>query len=106
MGLNKPETKLELFENLETRVIVNLEIIEYPNMIKCVILVLLVVQCFGAKSKGNIVSKALYEFSNSYVTSITKLNFDSQIKKIRETSKNVGIVHYYKPTGPLFLNSR
>lgn len=68
-------------------------------MLKQVIALAFVVLCFGAKKGGQVKSKPLYEFKNSYVTSITKLNFDSQVKKIRESSKNVGIVHYYKATG-------
>ena len=66
-------------------------------MIKAIILACLIGISFSAKksTKGHDV----YEFKNSYVTSITKLNFDAQVKKVRESSKSVVIVHYYKEEG-------
>ena len=69
-------------------------------MLKTIFIIAVLGLCVSAKKKAKAkTSNSLYEFANSYVTSITKLNFDAQIKKIRETTKNVGIVHYYKASG-------
>ena len=41
----------------------------------------------------------LYNPLKSYVAPITVLNFESQVNKLRQTTKYVSIVHYYKSTG-------
>ena len=35
----------------------------------------------------------------SYITPINKINFENQINKIKQTTKLVSIVHYYKKDG-------
>ena len=42
------------------------------------------------------VAKPIYQASKSYVTPITAINFEKQINKIRQTTKYVSIVHYFK----------
>lgn len=43
--------------------------------------------------------KPLYDPKTSYVTPISELNFEKQINKIRQTTKYVTIVHYYRKNG-------
>ncbi|KRX05654.1 Thioredoxin-like fold [Pseudocohnilembus persalinus] len=41
-------------------------------------------------------ARELYDHNKSYITPITNFNFGQQINKIRETTNQVSIVHYYK----------
>jgi hypothetical protein len=47
----------------------------------------------------SVAAKSLYNHQKSYVTPLTNLNFESQIPKIRQTTKFVSLVHYYKFAG-------
>lgn len=43
--------------------------------------------------------KIIYNTKKSYIIPITRLNFDSQVSKIRQTTKMITIVQYYKYNG-------
>jgi len=50
----------------------------------------------------HIQSKMIYNTKKSYITPITKLNFEGQITKIRQSTKYVAIVQYFKYEGTIF----
>ncbi|EGR27306.1 hypothetical protein IMG5_198140 [Ichthyophthirius multifiliis] len=43
-----------------------------------------------------VLTKPLYDHNRSYVQRITQLNFQKQVQKLRDTSKYVSIIHFYK----------
>lgn len=47
-----------------------------------------------------VLSKPIYNAKKSYITPITKLNFESKITKIRQSTKDVSLVHYFKYNDP------
>ncbi|CAD8206853.1 unnamed protein product [Paramecium octaurelia] len=55
---------------------------------KVSILVVMLLSCAFAKQ--------LYDVKKSYVTPVNEINFEKQINKIRQTTKYVTIVHFYK----------
>ena len=50
----------------------------------------------------SVFSKAIYDVKKSYVTPINEINFEKQINKIRQTTKFVTIVHFYRFAGNIF----
>lgn len=44
-------------------------------------------------------SKPIYNFKKSYVTQLTSFNYNNQVQKIRQNTKYVTIVHFYKYDG-------
>ena len=51
----------------------------------------------------SVFSKAIYDVKKSYVTPISEINFEKQINKIRQTTKFVTIVHFYRFAGIIFV---
>lgn len=44
-------------------------------------------------------AKPLYNTNKSYVQPVTVLNFEKQVNKIRQTTKYVTVIHYFKANG-------
>ena len=44
-------------------------------------------------------SKPIYDAKKSYVFPLTKLNFEGKIAKIRQTTKEITLIQYFKFNG-------
>ena len=64
---------------------------------------LLIFLCVFSLVLIDVHAKSIYNTKKSYITPINKLNFEAQVTKTRETTKNIIIIQYYKFNGKFFL---